>query len=151
MVPVDEDIETITIRVPSSLKDTVEETAGSRGVTLTTFVRQALQDAIAPRGRIFERPGLTEKFDDFIKETRMEPVVVLVASDSGRDRFFVEGKIDKNFTGEAVVTIAGKGDQRWVLPRADVVAWFKPETAALLNKMAMALTRQGWTARSAAY
>jgi hypothetical protein len=146
-----EDFETITVRLPAELKTVVEQTAGARGVSVTTFMRQALQDSVAPRARMFERPGFSEKFDAFLKPLRRQSVLILVTPDDGRNRAFFEGPIDPNLTNESLVAVCGKGDQRFILPRADVVGWFGAESGGVVQKMAMALMKQGWRAAVTPY
>lgn len=143
----DEATDTLTIRIPHALKVLVEEAAKARGMTVTGVVRQALQETITPAGRVYQHPGLSEAFEKFLEDVRSKRVMLLVIDERSGLRYFFEGTVDRELTNESIVAISRKQSRTpWIIPRRDVVAWV--EDPAVINRVAMSLTQQGWQARS---
>src|SRR5262249_32320777 len=63
-----DDKETLTIRLPKGLKELVDRAAQDRETTVTNFVREALQKDLAPTGRMYQHPGLSERFEQFLEQ-----------------------------------------------------------------------------------
>lgn len=144
---VDEATDTLTIRLPRALKALVEESAKARGMTVTGVVRQALQETITPAGRIYQHPGLSEAFEKFLEDARGKRVMLLVIDERSGLRYFFEGILDQDLTNESIVAISRKHARSpWIIPRRDVVAWV--DDPAVINRVAISLTQQGWQARS---
>lgn len=143
----DEATDTLTIRIPRGLKALVEEAAKARGMTVTGVVRQALQETIIPAGRLYQHPGLSEAFEKFLEDARGKRVMLLVIDERSGMRYFFEGTVDRDLTNESIVAISRKHARSpWIIPRRDVVAWV--EDPAVINRVALSLTQQGWQARS---
>lgn len=141
--------ETLTIRIPKGLKELVEEAAKSRGTTVTAVVRQALQETLSPPGRMYQHPGLSASFEDFLKHAGARPIVVLVIDERSGQRYFFSGTVDHSLTNESLLAIKRRHDTPWIIPRRDVVAWFDGVPGAL-SELTLSLARQGWADRSAA-
>jgi hypothetical protein len=154
MACMSEQTETITFRIPSSLKTLLEQYAQQNGPSLTTVVREAIQMHIAPTNRrLYVPPAFLPHFDAFVDalSNSRSHVTILVVNDRSGDRVFFEGPIDGNFTNGSIVAIGRRNGQGpWILPRKDVVGWFQglPSEA---NSLANALTRQGWRAAEPPY
>src|SRR5688572_19740523 len=58
--------ETLTMRIPASLKKAVDTVCRAHGTTITSFVREALVEKLNPPHRAVLGPGFTEQFDRFI-------------------------------------------------------------------------------------
>lgn len=149
-----ERIDTLTIRLPHKLKSKVEATAQARATTVTGIVRQALQETLQPPGRLYQHPGYSPAFDDFVRDALAtdRPVLVLVSDDRSGHRYFFEGHLDRALTNDSLVAVGARDARKafeppWIIPRRDVVAWFSGDRTSL-NGLAMALSRQGWAARS---
>lgn len=139
--------DTLTIRIPRALKVLVEETAKARGMTVTGVVRQALQETITPAGRLYQHPGLSDAFEKFLEDARGKRVMLLVIDERSGLRYFFEGTVQRNLTNESIVAISRTNSRSpWIIPRRDVVAWV--EDPAVINRVAISLTQQGWQARS---
>jgi hypothetical protein len=143
----DESVETVTFRIPSSLKSALDASADTRGETATAVLRAALEQYLGgDRYRVYELPGFTTRFDSFLKERLKQrgkpPVALLVQGREGRG-YVYEGTIDFNCTADGVVAVRS-GDATNVIPRAFVVGWYGDD-AATVNRIVVALTRMGWT------
>ena len=145
--------ETLTIRMPRTLKKSVEILARGRAMTMTGMVREALEDSLRSTAQPVraENPGLTPAFDHFVahlrKQKRPCPVIFLVA-DSRERRYFFEGFVDFDLTNETLLAMQRrKGATSWIIPRRDVVGWHQGE-ARNHEKLALALQEQGWAGRS---
>lgn len=140
--------ETLTVRLPKGLKDLVDKAAEDRETTVTSLVREALQETLHPTGRMYEHPGFSKKFDEFYKDrlARSKRVILLVADEGTGRRYFCSGVFVADFCNESLVAIAAPGSP-WIIPRRDVVAWYEGD---MQQALAAALARQGWAPRSAA-
>src|SRR5262245_31188051 len=145
-----DDFETITVRIPKPLKELMERTARARSVTVTALIRETMQEALRPVGRIYQQPGLSAAFDDFIRNAAQAPVLSLVTEERSGHRYFFHGPIQRNLTNASLVAIERFNEAPWIIPRRDVVAWFEGNVPALLKDLALTLERQGWARRSAA-
>lgn len=149
--PTDEPVETVSFRIPKSVKETVEQAAQLRHETATSIFRAALEEYLSPqRRRVHEIPGFTKRFDDFLdgltKGRGMQAALFVV---EGRDgRYVYDGIFDPNSTNSSLVAVKS-GDNTYVLPRASVVAW-EGGDAPTVNRLAMALRRSGYTMVTAA-
>jgi predicted transcriptional regulator len=141
-----DEVETLTIRLPKVLKESVEELARSRSTTVTGIVKQALQESLQPPGRIYQQPGLTSALDEFLVKHGRGRVILLVVDDKSGERYFFEGRPDLNLTNESLVAIGRRNRTSWIIPRRDVVAWFAG-VAGEQNQLAVSLMRQGWASR----
>src|SRR5580704_3512553 len=158
-----DDKETLTIRLPKGLKELVDRAAQFRETTVTNLVREALQENLSPAGRMYQPPGLSEKFDQFLEKslemsrerrrlTRAvnDPqvdVILLVEDEGTGHRYFFAGVFVEAFCKGSLVAIARPGRPPWIIPRRDVVAWYEGDQG---RELATALARQGWAERSAA-
>lgn len=149
-----DDKETLTIRLPKGLKELLDKTAEHRETTVTSIVREALQRSLQPAARMYQQPGFTPAFDDFLKRAVTKPVLLLVADEDTGRRYFLAGRLLPEPRNESLVAL---GDLKsslaapscWIVPRRDVVAWFDG-TVEELRSVAVSLARQGWAERSAA-
>jgi len=130
---------------------------------VTNLVREALQENLSPAGRMYQPPGLSEKFDQFLEKslemsrerrrlTRAvnDPqvdVILLVEDEGTGHRYFFAGVFVEAFCKGSLVAIARPGRPPWIIPRRDVVAWYEGDQG---RELATALARQGWAERSAA-
>src|SRR5947209_35978 len=146
-----DDLETLTIRVPSSLKSTVEKIANARGSTATALVRQALQEMLELPTRVLLVPGLTPACDEFLSNVPPQAkLMFLIVTPSGQ-RLFCEGRINGNLSNETIIALeAPRSMVPWVVLRRDVVGWFR-DLPALMTELADALLQQGWSRMSAPY
>jgi len=130
---------TITVRIPSDLKDYVEAACEVRGMTLTGFIRDVLREHAAPRARTYELPGFTQQFAQFREETAGKEILLLVIDSAGHHLVF-QGTADENQSSPALVTLR---PETTVLAR-DIVGWYSAPQQGLINKLAIALQRFGW-------
>ncbi len=130
----------ITIRIPEDLKDAIDIYAAGRGLSQAAAVRQALTELLAPATtRRYELPGLSQSFTDFLAKEGY--AFLLVAS--GRDRFHVEGRVDRDLTNEAVVSLFLRHEDRSTpFLRRDVVGWFPADNRS--DRLAISFHRIGW-------
>ena len=145
-----EDFETITVRIPARLKQLVEQTAEARSLSLTALVREALEEVLRPSGRVYQQPGLSSAFDEFVAKAADGPVLILVIDERTGHRSFFHGSIDHDLTNTSLIAIKRFNEAPWIIPRRDVVAWFEGEAPARVRALALTLERQGWARRSAA-
>ncbi len=143
----EEDTETLTIRIPRTLKSTVEQAARARAMSITGVVRQALQETVRPPGKLYQHPAYSPTFNDFLKEAGRRKVLILVVEERSGHRYFFEGAVDLDLSNDSLIAIRRAKDTPWIILRRDIVAWFGGVPGDL-NRLAMALTRQGWAARS---
>jgi uncharacterized protein (DUF1778 family) len=145
----DDPKETLTIRLPKGLKELVDRAAQDRETTVTNLVRTALQETLHPVGRTYQQPGFSKEFGDFLDKTIAESkrVVLLVADEDSRRRYFVSGVFVAAFCNESLVAVGTGQAPSWIIPRRDVVAWYE---GALHRELATELARRGWAERSAA-
>jgi hypothetical protein len=137
--------ETITVRIPKDLKATFETACEARGITLTAGVRLALQDFVAPSTRVFELPGLSGAFQDFLRSDELrgrKGRALLLVIDEGGHRAVYYGTIDFNLVEGGVVGIRTKGAQPWILLKKNVVGWFSADHD--FSEMIEALHQRGW-------
>ena len=141
--------ETLTIRLPKTLKATLDEAARTRAMTVTALVRQTLEQSLMPVSRTYQHPGLAPEFGAFLELAgrKQRPIIVLVLDDKSGQRFFFQGSIEPGFTNPSMLAIKQRGGLPWIIPRRDVVAWFAGDSADL-DELAVSLTHQGWAARS---
>lgn len=150
-----DDKETLTIRVPKGLKGLVDKAAQDRETTVTSLVRQALEESLSPAGRIYQQPGFTPAFDDFIERAMSKPVILLVADEDTGRRYFLWGRLLAEPLNRSLIALGALRASSespplpWIVPRRDVVAWFDG-TLEELRHLAVSLARQGWAERSAA-
>lgn len=151
-----DDKETLTIRLPRGLKELLDKAARDRETTVTSIVRQALEETLSPAGRVYQQPGFTSAFDEFFERAKTKPVILLVADEDTGRRYCLHGRLLPDFQNKSLVALGrlqsplGAPSQTpWIVPRRDVVAWFdgSPEE---LRQLAVSLARQGWAERSAA-
>ena len=145
----DDPKETLTIRLPKGLKELVDRAAQDRETTVTNLVRIALQETLHPVGRTYQQPGFSKEFGAFLDKvmSKNQRVVLLVADEDSRRRYFVSGVLVADFCNESLVAIGNGRASLWIIPRRDVVAWYE---GALHRELATELARQGWAERSAA-
>lgn len=149
-----DDKETLTIRLPKGLKELVEQAAQSRETTVTSIVREALQENLSPAGRMYQQPGFIPAFDEFLKRGVTKPVILLVADEDTGRRYFLAGRLLPEPRNESLVALGdlqssfGAQAAR-IIPRRDIVAWFDGSLEELRH-VAISLARQGWAERSAA-
>ena len=142
---------TITVRVPGALKQAVEAVVASRGLTLSSLVRRALEEFIDPPQRVSELPGLSKHFDDFLNSQelrdRMGRALLLVIDDGGH-RAVYPGYIDFNYVNGSLVGIRGQGAGRdgvpWVLLRKNVVGWYSGPEDFFAGDLLQSLVERGW-------
>src|SRR5262245_55958742 len=108
-------METLTIRIPKALKEMVEEKAKARSMTATAIVRQALQDALKPVGRMYQHPGLSAAFDEFLAHAGAKPILVLVIDDPSGHRYYFSGAVDRNLTNQSLLAIKRRSDTPWII------------------------------------
>jgi len=145
MAPKDEtETVTVTFRIPELLKSLVEQYAAARGDSLTSVLRSALEDAVAPKTRVYELPGFSSQFDGFIEKAERRAVMLLVIDSNGY-RYFFRGHIDRNKTNTSLVTLEYRSKERVIL-RRDVVGWFL-NVPGVMNELSMRLVEQGWASR----
>jgi predicted transcriptional regulator len=145
-----EDKETLTIRLPKGLKELVDKAAEDRETTVTSIVREALQESLSPAGRMYQQPGFTAAFDEFLEKAAMKRVILLVADASTGRRYVLSGTLLSQPRNESLVALGGFGHHGgWIVPRIDVVAWFDGDPAKLRD-LTVWLARQGWAERSVA-
>jgi hypothetical protein len=145
MVPKPEEtIDTVTFRIPSSLKSALDAAAKLRGETATAILRTALEDALGgDRRRVHELPGFTSAFADFLSsmKKRAQPyAALLVQGREGNPRVF-EGGLNFNYTDDGVVAI-DKRDKTYVLPRGYIVGWYGGDANAV-KRMTQTLAAGG--------
>lgn len=145
-----EETETLTIRLPKGLKGLVEEAARSRSMSVTAIVRESLQNCLSPSGTPLAGAGLTPEFQAFLDSeepgsAQIRHVLILVREPRGAMYFF-KGSIERGASKHGIVTIADHR-RRWVIPRQDIVAWVRTDQDEL-DRMAESLIRQGWAPRS---
>jgi hypothetical protein len=138
-------VETVSFRIPTSLRSAVDAAAELRHETATAVFRAALEEYLAPaRRRVHELPGFTKRLDDFLTDLAKRPgkqaVLFIVEERSGRHVY--DGILDAENTGDSLVALRN-GEDTYVLPRAHVVAWEGGE-AATINRLAIALRRSGY-------
>jgi len=144
----DEDFETLTVRLPKTLKATVEAVAHASGITITAFVRESLEAAIAPKTRTYELPGFSAKFSAFMEEHYGKEIMLLVEEPSGR-RIFHDGALlppttNRALTNESLVTLVGEGFHGATVPRRDIVGWVSWNTRAEYDSLVRVLIDMGW-------
>jgi hypothetical protein len=144
-----DDKETLTIRLPKGLKELVDRTAQDRETTVTSIVREALQENLSPAGRMYQQPGFTSAFEAFLDKAVTKPVILLVADEDTGRRYVLSGCLRSQPRNESLVALGSFGEHLWIVPRRDVVAWFEGD-AEELQQLAVSLARQGWAPRSAA-
>lgn len=150
-----DDKETLTIRLPKGLKELVDKAAKNRETTVTSMVRQALEEKLSPAGRMYQQPGFTPAFDAFLDKAVTKPVILLVADEDTGRRYYLSGRLLPEPRNQSLVALGslrssiGTPPASFVVPRRDVVAWFdgSPEQ---LRDLAVSLEAQGWAGRSAA-
>ena len=140
-----DDKETLTIRLPKGLKELVDKAAEDRETTVTSIVREALQENLHPASKLYQPPGLSTAFDAFIEKASGKLVVLLVTD--GQHRYFCSGLLKSELCNESLVAIHRSHDTPWIIPRCDVVGWY---TGKLHQSLSDALARQGWAPRLAA-
>ncbi len=138
---------TITIRIPSFLKVQVETARAGLGMTLSGYMRRALEEFLQPKPRTFEVPGMTEGFDQFVEDAKAScAAVILIVNDRNGNRTFFEGYLDESKeTSSTMVFIAGRGKGYSVRPvlRADIFAW-ESGSAAEMDQLAVDFSHAGW-------
>jgi len=149
----EERVETVSFRIPGPLKDALDAAAQMRGDTATTVLKAALHEHLGgERPRVYELPGFTQRFDDFLagleKQKGMQAILLMVAGRDGRG-YVYDGIVDLNLTGSTVVAVKQK-NQTYVIPKAYVVGW-EGGSAALVNRLAIALASSGWTVVTKGY
>ena len=137
------DFETVTYRVPAHLKVAFQTYADSRGMTLTAAIRDAMETFLAPRGRIYQAPGLSTAFDDFMRERRgASAVTLLVVSDRTGERLYFEGQPVLESLSPTLAAVQRKErltKAPWIILRKEIVAWHEQS-----DKLALSLNQQGW-------
>ena len=142
----DEKLKQVTYRIPGGLSDAIDHAAEKRGITVSQFVRDALEEAVNPKRRRFEYPGYTPEFDAFIaerapKDRVSKPVLVLVEDFRGQ-RVFYDGAINEKTAGSVLVLSTVPG--LIAIPRHYIHAWYALDDAAFLPTLVQMLTRDGW-------
>jgi hypothetical protein len=137
---------TITVRIPSNLKEYVEAACEVRGMTLTGFIRDVLREHAGPRARTYELPGFTQQFAQFREETKGKQILLLAIDSTGHRELF-QGRVDENQSSPTLITLKGLGPRSTtptipVLSR-DIVAWYS-EQPGLINQLAQTLEKFGW-------
>jgi hypothetical protein len=102
---------------------------------------------------MYQQPGFTPAFDEFLRRAVNKRVILLVADEDTRRRYFLSGNLLPEPRNDSLVAIGrapgGFEPSLWIVPRRDVVAWFDG-TKEQLRDLAQVLARQGWAERSAA-
>jgi hypothetical protein len=139
---------TITIRLPASLKKAIEDYALPRGTTLAGSVRRALEDFLVPPQRVFELPGLSKKFDEFLEtqERKKGNEMVLLLVEDGGNRALYQGYVDFNLStsGLVVLRARGPGGAPWFLLRKHIVGWYTGDGGSFEGEVGQELIRRGW-------
>src|SRR5258708_4986831 len=94
---------TITVRIPQNLKDTVEAACEIEGMTLSGFVRNALQDKLAPSTRVYELPGLSQQAGLFFAGLHQGAEILLLLVDRQGRRFYAHGHYLPQFSSDTLV------------------------------------------------
>jgi hypothetical protein len=119
--------EPLNLNIPAELKAAMGGLCKERGITMTAFVRQALVEKLYPAQRVFQAPGFTQQFDDFLRERLQEqlPRVLIFVRDDGGNRAMYHGFLDKQKTGGGVVAVRLQmGSGLRFIARGNVVNWF---------------------------
>jgi hypothetical protein len=142
---------TITVRIPGALKQAVEALVASRGMTLSGFVRRALEECLVPPQRVSELPGLSKNLDDFLNSEEVRSQrgrAMLLTVDEGGHRAVYPGYIDYNLLNSSMVGIRTRGprnDERpWVLLRKNIVGWYSESEDLSTSPLLQYLAEAGW-------
>jgi hypothetical protein len=135
---------TITVRIPQDLKDAVDAACKIDGMTLSGFVRNALQDKLAPSARVYELPGLSQQAAQFFASLQMGAEILLLLVDRQGRRFYAHGNYLSQFSSDTLIIYAPIG-RRESAPalRRDVVAWFTGTNSSIMG-LIQTLARAGW-------
>ena len=144
---------TITVRLPAHLKGAVDALCGSRGMTLTGLVRRSLEEFVVPSPRVFELPGFTKAFDEFLTskdlQDRRGRALLLVVDDGGH-RAMYPGYIDFNLISGGIVGInlVRQGGQRidppLIIMRKNIAGWYSAAHDFFNGALVETLHRMGW-------
>ena len=140
---------TITVRLPSSLKSAVEEYSLPRGMTLAGIVRRALEDFLVPPQRVYELPGFSKEFNDFLESKDLRSrkgMALLLVEDSGGNKALYRGYIDFKLSvaGLVVLGVEGPGGAPWVLLWKHIVGWYSGPDYFFDGEVVQTLISRGW-------
>jgi len=148
MTPKADEETTITVRLPSSLKTAVEDYALPRGMTLAGIVRRALEDFLVPPQRVYELPGFSKEFDEFLesKDLSNRKGASLLLVEDGGNKALYRGYIDFNssIAGLVVLRVEGPGGTPWVLLRKHIVGWYSGPGNFFDGEIVRTLVSRGW-------
>ena len=134
---------TITVRSPEALKCAVDAACELRGMTLTGFVRSALQDVLTPPARVYELPGLSHQFSDFLSAVGTQQVLLLVVDPQGH-RQLVSGHPQPDYSNESLVSIVTSSMKTVPVLRRDVAGWYCGESSKIAA-LVQTLSVFGWS------
>jgi hypothetical protein len=144
MTPKADEETTITVRLPSSLKTAVEDYSLPRGMTLAGIVRRALEDFLVPPQKVYELPGFSKEFNDFLenKDLKTRNGTALLLVEDGGNRSLYRGHIDFNLSASSLVALrVGPGASPWILLRKHIAGW---HTGPDQEKLIQTLVDRGW-------
>ena len=149
MTPKADEETTITVRLPSSLKTAVEDYSLPRGMTLAGMVRRALEDFLVPPQRVYELPGFSKEFNNFLESKdlgKRNGMALLLVEDGGGNKALYRGYIDFNLSvaGLVVLRVEGPGGAPWVLPRKHIAGWYSGPGNFFQGEIAQTLISRGW-------
>ena len=117
-------------------------------MTLAGIVRRALEDFLVPPAKVYELPGFSKSFDDFLesKELKRNNGMALLLVEDGGNRALYRGYIDFNLTvgGLIVLRVAHPGGATWVLLRKHIVGWFTGPGDFFQGDLVRTLIDRGW-------
>lgn len=140
-----EDTELMSFRIPSSLREAVDDAATRRQTTATAVVRTALEAHLLGGPMRVEMPiGFLPAFDDWVRELESRPGAqpVLVVLQRRDTRLVYEGVFDAENSGRTFIALKHDGNT-YVLPRAEIVM-YEDGGSRRLNKLAMTLRKSGF-------
>jgi hypothetical protein len=144
---------TITVRVPGALKETVEAVIAARGMTLSAFVRRAMEELLEPTRTVVELPGMSKSFDEFLDGKELHDRggrALLLVIDDGGHRALYPGYVDFNLKNGSLVGIrvVREGgqlvDPAWPLLRKNIVAWYSGGENFFSGELVKVLVERGW-------
>jgi hypothetical protein len=140
-----EDDVTITVRIPSRLKDSVQAAIAARGMTLAGWVRKSLEDSLRLPYVVWQIPGLDPSFDRFMDAVRQRqlPKVLIMVDDRGGNRAVYRGYLNFQMSSDSVIGIRFETNGGTVLLRRDIVGWLDCEGRPV-DDILSALRSLGW-------
>lgn len=141
----DEKLKQVTYRIPGGLSDAIERAAEARHISVSQLVREALEEAVNPKGRKFEYPGLTTQFQEFLEERapkgKAPKHMILLVEDFRGQRVFYDGILHDK-AGSLIVLATTPN--LVPIPCHYIQAWYPLDDLGKLPTMALMFAQEGW-------